>query len=383
MANLAIGRPFVLLGVANDRVGVPKGALVASEVPADDVRARLEQLADYVVERVEAGELPRLDLPDLHRANALYDERGNVFVGPNVRPLALDRRGGEAFMRVLLTLETALENLRDGVCTTKRGLFYQHEAKLPDDASQTQSDRALASLANVVRVRRKSLGFVEARRGTVWGPLVIRDGGQVFDLAQVGLGGHGVPRFTDDIEIVSSDAKHIVIIEKEAIAARLAQTRWWEATQSVMVCSGGFPSMSTREFVRKLIDTLRIPAVIFADGDPAGIRVAINFAHGSISTALETPWLACTELSWGGFHPSEIDRFCGTRDHIRLSESDQAAARMLLEHPSHVHVNARVREEVAILAERRIKVELDTLIHESRIEKYLQQKLFDGELIRL
>jgi DNA topoisomerase VI subunit A len=51
------------------------------------------------------------------------------------------------------------------------------------------SDRALASLANVLRVRRKALGFVEARRGSVYGRLVIRDGGEIIDLAKVGAGG--------------------------------------------------------------------------------------------------------------------------------------------------------------------------------------------------
>lgn len=95
------------------------------------------------------------------------------------------------------------------------GLFYQHRAKLPDDVDQRDTDRAIASLANVLRVRRKALGFVEARRGSVYGRLVIRDGSEVVDLARAGPGGRTIPRFTDDAEIVSSDAARIVIVEKE------------------------------------------------------------------------------------------------------------------------------------------------------------------------
>ncbi len=136
------------------------------------------------------------------------------------------------------------------------------------------------------------------------------------------------------------------------------------------------------ELVRKLKGTLGIPAVLFADGDPAGIQMALGYAHGSISTALETPWLACNDLSWGGMWPSDIARHFGIRDHIRLSEKDREAARRLLEHPSRTYVSGRIREELAILVERGIKVELDTLIHESRLEKYLRHKLFDSELIK-
>lgn len=192
-----------------------------------------------------------------------------------------------------------------------------------------------------------------------------------------------IPRFEEDFEIVGSDAAVLVIIEKDAIASRLAEERWWDSTRCIMVCSGGFPSMATREFVRKLRDTLGIPAVLFTDADPGGIQLSLSFAHGSISTALETPWLACNDLSWAGFWPSEVDR-CRKSDLIRLSEVDHEAARALLAHPSRTYVNDRIRDELSILIDRGAKVELDTLMHtESRLGDYLQRKLSDGDLIRL
>ena len=393
LKNIAAGRaqtpdssrPFVLSDVdaSHRATGFLENALAAADLPPRDVGERLVRLTEHVAAQVHAGELPRIDLPDLHRANAIYDDRGNVFLGHNVRPLVFDREGSKAFIRLLLTLETASDNLRNGVCTTKRGLFYAHRATLPEDKNQIDSDRALASLANVLRVRRKALGFVEARRGSVYGRLVIRDGGEVVDLAQAGMGGRGIPRFTDDFEIVSSDATSIVIIEKEAVACRLAQDRWWDTARCIMVCGGGFPSMSTREFVRRLIDTLGIPAVIVGDADPAAVQVALTYAHGSVSTALETPWLACGDARWAGLCPSDFDRHCGIRDQIRLTESDKDRARELIHHPSRTYVNDRVREELAILVDRGFKVELDALLNGSRLVDYLQQKLAGGDLIKL
>ncbi len=74
--------------------------------------------------------------------------------------------------------------------------------------------------------------------------------------------------------------------------------------------------------MRTLVDTLGIPALICVDADPAGIQVALTYAHGSISTALETPWLACNNIWWAGFYPSDIDRYCRSSDLIRLTDID-------------------------------------------------------------
>ena len=289
-------------------------------------------------------------------------------------------------MRLLLTLETASDNLRNGVSTTKRGLYYYHQAKLPDgDGCQVDSDRALAALANTLGVRRKALGFVEARRGTVYGRLVIRDGRESVDLSQVGPGGHAIPRFTDDVEIVSSDAAFILIVEKDAVALQLAQARWWEGARCIIVCGQGFPSLSTREYVRTLVDTLGIPALICVDADPAGIQVALTYAHGSISTALETPWLACNNIWWAGVYPSDVDRYCRSSDLIRLTDTDREAARRLLEHPSEAYMKTRVRDELGILVDRGAKVELDAISRDMPrfVDDYLPKKLFDSELVKL
>jgi hypothetical protein len=84
---------------AGKPVAFPEDTLAAADLQPHDVRERLAQLTAYVAAQVQAGELPRIDLPDLHRANGIFDARGNVFLGHNVRRLALDERGGEAFMR--------------------------------------------------------------------------------------------------------------------------------------------------------------------------------------------------------------------------------------------------------------------------------------------
>lgn len=364
----------------------PEHALAADEAPPEDVLARLARLVDRVVAQFQGGEVPSVDLPDLHRANALYDERGNVFVGPNVRRMALDGRSGEAFIRLLSTVEMAAENLRTAGITTKRGLYYHHGHTIADArGGQTDSDRALAGLANLLRVRRRALGFVEARRGLIWGDLVVRDGSATIDLARLGTAGRAIPRFTDDMEILSSDAELVLVVEKHAVAARLAEARIWETARCILVCSEGSPSVSTRELVRQLVDRFALPAMICADADVGGVRIALTFAHGSISTALETPWLACNDTWWVGLHPSDIGRRFGINTQIRLTEADVEAARQLRDHPSDAYVNRRVRDELATLVDRRAKVEIDVLVHDVPrfVDEYLPEQLFESEPVKL
>ncbi len=366
-------------------IAFPEHAQHAAEVPADDARARLAAFTQYVAERVEAGEVPWVDVPDLHRMNSLHDDRGNVFLGQNVRRLALDRRSGKALMRLLLAAEAASDNLRVGVYTTKRGLYYQHQARLADgEAGQVESDRAIAALATLLGVRRRSLGFIEARKGLMFGRLVLRDGEQILDLSKLGPRGVAVPRFTDDIEIVGSDADFILVVEKQGIAVRLGQERWWEPARCIIVCAEGLPALSTREFVGTLVDTLGIPALLCVDGDLGGIQVALTFAHGAISTALETPWLACNNVWWAGLYPSEIERTCHADARIPLDDDEREAIRRLLAHPSHAYVNSRVREELAVLLDLGAKVELDALLHDRRlVDDYLPKKVFDSQLVKL
>jgi DNA topoisomerase VI subunit A len=363
----------------------PTNALAAVDAPANEVLSRLADLSDQVAAQIRAGELPSIDIPDLHSANGVYDDRGNVFLGSKVRRLALDHQGGKAFVRLLLTIEKATENLRSGVHTTKRGLYYQHRAHFPDlNADQVDSDRALTALANILGVRRKSLGFVESQRGMVYGRLILRDGGQIVDLSQTALGGRSIDRFTEDTEILASDAGFVLIVEKFSVACRLAQLRWWESARCIVVCGEGHPSTSAREFVRKLVEVLGIPALVCVDADPGGVQIALTYAHGAIATALETPWFACNNIWWAGLCPSDIEKHCANDDLIRLSETDVEHALRLVKHPSLTYINSRVREELNILLDRGVKVELDALSNDmTRFANYLQKKICDSDLVRI
>ncbi len=365
----------------------PENAVAACDLPAGEVYKRIAHLIDHVSEQIRRGETPSVDVPDLHSSNAIHDEKGHVFLGSKVRRVSL--HDTMEFMRILLTLELAFEIIQRGPRATKRGLYYHHQSKLPDKRSgQLDSDRALAALSNILRVRRSALGFAAARKGSVSGSLVIREGEQVVDISRFGRqGGWSIPGLADAVEIVNSEAAFILVVEKDTIAARLVHGGWCETHPCVLVCSGGFPSLGARELTRRLIETLRVPAYLLADGDAPGIRVGLTFAHGALSTGMETPWLACEGIRWAGLYPSDVERFGISKSfQISLTPEDFESAKLLLDHPSQAYVKGRVRRELETLNERGTKVELDALScsdYESFAREYLPRKLFEAELVKL
>ncbi len=57
----------------------------------------------------------------------------------------------------------------------------------------------------------------------------------------------------------------------------------------------------------------------------------------------------------------------------------------MLDHPSDAYINNRVRDELAILVDRGVKVELDAISREipRLVDDYLPKKLFDSDLVKL
>src|SRR5262245_3804060 len=54
-------------------ISFPEHAAAAADLPAPEVYKRIAHLIDYVTDQIRRGERPYLDLPDLHRSNAIYD----------------------------------------------------------------------------------------------------------------------------------------------------------------------------------------------------------------------------------------------------------------------------------------------------------------------
>lgn len=70
-----------------------------------------------------------------------------------------------------------------------------------------------------------------------------------------------------------SDAKFILLVEKDAAFMRLAEDRFYNDYPCVILTAKGQPDVATRLFLRKLKGQLKVPVLALVDSDPYGLKI--------------------------------------------------------------------------------------------------------------
>lgn len=113
-----------------------------------------------------------------------------------------------------------------------------------------------------------------------------------------------VPNNPSEIEEIRSNAKFILVIEKDAAFQYLIELKATEMLPVILITGKGFPDSNTRELLRILIDKLQIPALGLCDGDPYGVEIMCVYRFGS---------LVCIEFSrtsfLSAFEMAELQQF--------------------------------------------------------------------------
>ena len=69
---------------------------------------------------------------------------------------------------------------------------------------------------------------------------------------------------------VQSDAKFILLVEKEAAFMRIAEDRFYNRYPCIVITAKGQPDVATRLFLKKLKTELGLPVLGLVDSDPYG-----------------------------------------------------------------------------------------------------------------
>ncbi|KAG9332550.1 hypothetical protein JZ751_014648, partial [Albula glossodonta] len=117
-----------------------------------------------------------------------------------------------------------------------------------------------------------------------------------------------VPRRSLHVVYIVSDAKFVLIVEKDATFQRLLDDEFCSRLAPCILITGkGVPDVNGRLMVRKLWDTLRIPIFALVDADPHGIEIMCIYKYGSVSMSFEAHNLTVPSVMWLGLLPSDIE----------------------------------------------------------------------------
>ncbi|CAM9155687.1 unnamed protein product, partial [Choristocarpus tenellus] len=165
---------------------------------------------------------------------------------------------------------------------------------------------------------RHCLGIVASARGFFGGRIKIRGEGCVDWQDPQGTGGSSGLAVTSDwltktLEM-QSDARCILVVEKDGIFNRLLQDGFFNRSASlskeipcILVTGQGFPPLAVRACVHRLAKAFQLPVFGLSDCNPFGLALLLVYKLGSVRLGVDASKYAVPDLRWLGLRPSQLD----------------------------------------------------------------------------
>jgi len=278
----------------------------------------IEELADVVYRRINAGDKPSLSFPVRSLGNVSYDsDVGYLQIGDATSQRTLTVNTAKSFAQTLLLMEFARSQIRKNNRSTKREAYYisknWEEAKFDE---QPESDTVLDDIEAMFAARgvtREQLRFIaEEHGGSVAGDLVVIDRDREtnadvhIDCTAFGSGSYSIPKNVEILRFETS-AKFILCIETGGSFDRLHQAKFWKKKKCILIEMGGVPSRACRRFVRKLSEQAGIPVYAFTDCDPYGFaNIYRTLKVGSGNAAHINQFFCVPGATFLGVSPQDI-----------------------------------------------------------------------------
>src|SRR5512144_915938 len=220
--------------------------------------AKIERLAESVLRIVKGGKNPFLEIPIRSLANVRFNERKRLVELGNQRQKRyfFNVSMAKKFMQTFLVSDACKELVEAGKTTSIRDLYYitKHtigETKQNTFEEQDESDPIIEDMEVALDSLREELHLFASRKGSMVGPITIRDSGDTIDLRRMGSGGWAVPSIVEDnvIEFGKHEARYVLLIEKDAVWTRFNEDKYWKREKCIILQGGGQPPRGVRRLV--------------------------------------------------------------------------------------------------------------------------------------
>uniref|UniRef100_A0A670XVR3 DNA topoisomerase (ATP-hydrolyzing) n=1 Tax=Pseudonaja textilis TaxID=8673 RepID=A0A670XVR3_PSETE len=282
------------------------------------------------------------------------------------------------FALCLKILSIIYKMVQTNTYATKRDIFYTDTVLF---GNQRVVDNIINDISCMLKIPRRTLHILSTSKGCIAGDLsyIEEDGTKVNCTCSTTT---PVPSNVEGIRNLITDAKFILIIEKDATFQRLLDDNFCcKMSPSIIITGKGVPDINTRLLVRKLWDTCHVPIFALMDADPHGIEIMSIYKYGSVSMSFEAHRLTVPAVRWLGLLPSDVYRLNVPMSAlIPLTKEDQSKLTALQARPYIAHESAW-KKELDIMETSKMKAEIQALTsfstdYLSRI--YLPNKLQFG-----
>jgi DNA topoisomerase-6 subunit A len=360
----------------------------AAAVRVDALKPTLE-LARSIYAQLDAGEIPRMRLPLRTKQNIAFQMKDGVWKLGRAMGTRSARKldGALMLLRTFYLVDFINEMAREGKTSTLRELYYISEGwEEGKFHSEDESNLLIEDLEVLCeRLREDFRVHPEENGASVIGDLTIKETNRKGVVKKincrddVGDGGYAIPFNVEKekIEFVSTNAKFVIAIECGGMVDRLAENGFDEKHGAVLLHLKGQPARSTRRFLKRLNEELKLPVVVFTDGDPWSFRIFASVAFGAIKTAHISQYLATPQAEFLGVTASDIENYELPSD--KLTDQDVRALQAELTDPR--FKTAEWRSEIELMLKNGKKAEQQSLAKYGLnyvTDTYLPEKL--GEM---
>ncbi|GMI49108.1 hypothetical protein TrCOL_g7436 [Triparma columacea] len=294
----------------------------------------------------------------------------------------------KSFANVVLVLDYVHALLTAGKTTTIRELYYHYVTHFK---SQTECNTAIHDAARLLDVERGCLGLFASSKGWIAGSISFSNcPGAANSIPPLSAQGRPItsswltpsgptilpkPYSKSLVPVTSapldpsrtffhSDAKCIIVIEKEGIYTRLVEDRFFDVCPCILVTGKGYPDLATRACVSTLSSALDIPVLGVCDCNPHGLGVLASYRRGNARNVRDGGAYE-SDVKWLGLRPTqvlEMRRKGELPESVfqRATERDKSRAKGMLK-DEFAGGNEGIKEEVDIMIEEGWKVELEAL----------------------
>ncbi len=308
-----------------------------------EVISKIDSIAEKVYDDFIKAEIPHLKIPTRTKSNIKFDEKYSVwkYGGNTTERTAKTLDGAYMMLRTMYMVDFIKDMIKSKKSSTLREMYYISEGwDLAKFHSQPESDSLAEDLEVITMCMREDFKLRPEEDGArVIGNVTLEEvtrnntKKKIHCQDDVGDSGYSIPYNVDPekIKFKSCDADFIVAIETGGMFDRLVENKFDTSNRAVLVHLKGQPARSTRRFIKRLNEEMKLPVVVFTDCDPWSYRIFASVSYGAIKTAHISEYLATPSAQYLGVTPSDIENYDLPTD--ELTKEDTNALKSELSDP--------------------------------------------------
>lgn len=354
-----------------------------------EIISKLENLGDELIEDIKLGEGPKMDVPLRGIGNIHFNKAKNLLeLGDKKSTRSfMNVAHSRKFMQSILIASKCKEFVGRDKTASIRELYYQLKHNIPGSKEntfddQSESDPLIVDLETMLGTLREELHLKADDKGTLIGKIVINDSGDLIDCSKLGRSGLAIPSIVEHYKFENVKADYALVIETGAMFDRLVEEKFHLKNNCIMVSTKGQAARGCRRLINRLNNELKLPVIMFSDGDPWGYYIYSVLKAGSMALAHESRRLGTPKMKFVGMTMEDIDVYGLEKVTEKLKDVDKKRIKELLQYPW--FKKPEWEKQLNLMSKKEVRIEQQALASKSLefvAEEYLPEKIGKKQLL--